>query len=520
MNRFVCVSFAELFLVALLIGCANDGSAPTSGRAVDSAMFAAVESGEPHNTEAYDSVEENPFIVALSQPQSTFSIDVDTASYSNVRRFLNEGRLPPKGAVRIEELVNYFDYTYPEPTGQHPFSVDVEAARCPWDEDHHLVRIGLKGKTMPESQRPRCNLVFLLDVSGSMMQPNKLPLVKSAMKLLVTKLHPKDRVAIVAYAGASGLVLPSTPAGSPEEIIRAIDELHASGSTNGAAGIRLAYDQAGENFVAGGINRVILCTDGDFNVGTTSQSELVELISEKAKSNIYLTVLAFGTGNLKDSTMEKLADKGNGNYAYIDTMLEARKVLAEQMGGTLATIAKDVKIQVDFNPRYVQSYRLLGYENRVMDNQDFRDDKKDAGEIGAGHTVTAFYEIIPPGASADKDHSRPSEFTKPQLAEVANSKSTMLTVNLRYKLPNADESIEFQHRLETESLSNQPSEDFQFASAVIGYGMLLRQSKFRGHTNWDWVIKTSKANAGEDRLGQRDQFVQLVKTARRLSRED
>lgn len=524
MFRIAITLVTELLLVVPFIGCADDRSASMTGQAFDStsdsAMVTEVETGEPHNAEAYDFFAENPFVVALTQPQSTFSIDVDTASYSNVRRFLSEGRLPPRGAVRIEELVNYFDYKYREPTGTHPISIDVEVADCPWQEDHQLVKIGLKGKSIPEKERPRCNLVFLLDVSGSMMQSNKLPLIKSALKLMVGKLHPNDRIAIVVYAGTSGLVLPSTQARHSREIIGAIDALQAGGFTNGAAGIRLAYELAEENFLSGGINRVLLCTDGDFNVGTSSQSELVDLITDKARSNVYLTVLGFGSGNLKDSTMEKLADKGNGNYAYIDTMLEARKVLVEQAGGTLVTIARDVKIQVDFNPRYVQSYRLLGYRNRIMANQDFRDDNKDAGEIGAGHTVTAFYEILPAGASPDKDFSRPSEFTRSQLVKLANATETMLTVNLRYKLPNSDEGLEFQHRVGAGRPRVELSQDFQFASAVVGFGMLLRQSSFKGSVDWDWVITTAKANVGEDPTGQRDQFVQLAKTARRLNQEE
>ena len=471
------------------------------------------------NTETYDSITDNQFLKTLEEPQSTFSIDVDTASYANVRRFLNEGQLPPKGAVRIEELINYFTYSYPEPSGEHPFSVSTEVAACPWQPDHQLVRIGLKGKTFKSSERPACNLVFLLDVSGSMMQDNKLPLVKKAMKLLVKELDERDRIAIVVYAGASGVALKSTSAAETRKINSAIDTLSAGGSTNGAAGIQLAYQIAENNRIEKGINRVILCTDGDFNVGTTSESELIDLVTLKAKSDTFLTVLGFGDGNLKDSTMEKLADNGNGNYAYIDSLLEARKVLVEQIGGTLATIAKDVKIQVDFNPLHVQSYRLIGYENRLLANRDFRDDTKDAGEIGAGHTVTAFYEIVPSEARIELVDVRPSEFVTTSLNRQADA-DTMLSVNLRYKQPTASESSEFQVRLPASPKSVSASEDFQFATAVVAYGMLLRDSAFRGKANWEWVISTAEKSLGDDRFGLRHEFVQLAKAARRISKED
>lgn len=468
------------------------------------------------NTESYDSITENPFQLALRQPQSTFSIDVDTASYTNVRRMLQSGELPPSGAVRIEELVNYFGYDYPEPSSGRPFSVTTELSECPWNSEHQLMRIGLKGQSIEHGDRPACNLVFLLDVSGSMMTHNKLPLVKSAMQLLTNELQEQDRVAIVVYAGASGLVLDSTSASEAPTILQALEELQAGGATNGSKGIRLAYQVAEQNFIENGINRVLLCTDGDFNVGITNQSQLVSLIQEKARSNVFLSVLGFGSGNLKDSTMEKLADQGNGNYSYIDSLLEARKVLVEQIGATLVTIAKDVKIQVDFNPRHIQSYRLLGYENRLLENQDFRDDSKDAGEIGAGHTVTAFYEIVPVGASTDTTvEERDSEFVTASIDEDSDAQ-TMLTVNLRYKQPHEAQSSEFQVRLKADSLQA-PSSDFQFASAVAAYGMLLRGSQFAGTIDWDWVIETAQQNVGVDRSGLRGEFVQLAKTARRIS---
>ncbi len=473
------------------------------------------ESPQQFNTETYDSVQENSFVTALTQPQSTFSIDVDTASYANVRRMIGDGVVPPGGAVRLEEFVNYFSYDYPNPDGEHPFSVATEVAACPWNEGHQLLRIGLKGKPISADARPPCNLVFLLDVSGSMLDANKLPLVKSAMRLLTGEMTQQDRVAIAVYAGASGLVLESTPGNQAATILSAIDRLQAGGSTNGGEGIQLAYRVAQKNFIDGGVNRVLLCTDGDFNVGTTSQSELVDLIEEKAKSNVFLTVLGFGSGNLKDSTMEKIADKGNGNYAYIDSLLEARKVLVEQIGATLITIAKDVKIQVDFNPQHVQAYRLLGYENRMLANRDFRDDTKDAGEIGAGHTVTAFYELAPTGMESPSVDHRPSEFVTQALDSQADAR-IMLTVNLRYKQPDASTSQEFQVRLPAHEVTETPSQDFQFASAVLACGMLLRESQYAGSADWDWIVETAQASTGSDRLGLRAEFVQLAKTASRL----
>ena len=468
------------------------------------------------NTETYDSIEENPFLTAMEQPQSTFSVDVDTASYANVRRLLSQGQRPPAGAVRIEELINYFEYDYPEPIGPHPFSVTTELAECPWQPEHQLLRVGLQGQSVDFEDRSPCNLVFLLDVSGSMQAANKLPLVQAAMRMLTEELQPNDRIAIAVYAGASGLALPSTPVNRSATILQAINQLQAGGSTNGAAGIHLAYQTAEENFVEGGINRVILCTDGDFNVGTTNQSDLVDLVQEKAKSNVFLTVLGFGTGNLKDSTMEKLADKGNGNYGYIDSMLEARKMLVEEIGGTLMTIAKDVKIQLDFNPSHIQAYRLIGYENRMLENRDFRDDAKDAGEIGAGHSVTALYEIVPAGAANVSPNERKSEFVQSEVS-VSADQGTQLTVNLRYKQPNEDIAKEFQVRVPASHDLREPSLDFQFTSAVAGYGMLLRGSEFAGAANWDWVIETADSSLGNDERGVRAEFLQLAKTARRVS---
>ena len=523
LSRSISTFIAPCLLIALplLFGCGR--TQPGHGIDVPTASVAPPdELGElrqppkaEFNTEEYAAITENPFLVALEQPQSTFSIDVDTASYANVRRMLQEGKAPPAGAVRIEELVNYFSYDYPEPRGEHPFSVSTELASCSWQPEHQLLRVALKGQSIEQGERPACNLVFLLDVSGSMLDEKKLPLVKSALQLLTGELRKDDRVAVVVYAGASGLVLDSTAARERSKILNAIEQLTAGGSTNGGQGIDLAYQVAREHQVPGGINRVILCTDGDFNVGTSSDSALLELIQTQARSDVFLTVLGFGSGNIKDSKMELLADKGNGNYAYIDSLLEARKVLVEQIGGTLITIAKDVKIQLDFNPQHVQSYRLLGYENRLLENQDFRDDSKDAGEIGAGHTVTAFYELVPAGTAESSPESRPSEFVKPKLIATADS-SDMLTVNLRYKLPKNIESSEFQVRVSPTSLTLEPSQDFQFASAVVAYGMLLRHSQYAGRANWDWVVETAQKSSGQDTAGLRDEFVQLAKTAKRL----
>lgn len=507
-------------LMGSLIGCgAVDPSSAPDGVQIGSraGVGDVVATDGPFNTESYDSIQENPFFETIRQPQSTFSIDVDTASYANVRRLISGGSMPPSGAVRLEELVNYFNYDYPEPEGEHPFSVSTELADCPWNADNQLLRVALRGSSLEFDLRPPCNLVFLLDVSGSMLHGKKLPLVKSAMRMLTEEMDANDRIAIVVYAGASGVALESTPVSQGSKILAAIEELRAGGATNGGEGIELAYRIARENFVPNGINRVILCTDGDFNVGVTNQSDLVDLIQEKAQSNIFLSVLGFGSGNLKDSTMEKLADKGNGNYSYIDSMLEARKVLVEQIGATLVTIAKDVKIQLDFNPEHVQQYRLLGYENRMMENRDFRDDLKDAGEIGAGHRVTAFYELVPAGSPPIESSERPSEFVEPKLSRTGD-RNTMLTVNLRYKLPEESVAQEFQTRVEAGSVSSNPSIDFRFASAVVGYGMLLRQSQFVGTANWDWVIDTASTSLGDDPRGLRSEFIQLAKTARQLSR--
>ena len=474
---------------------------------------------EKSNTEAYAFRKDNDYLRVVDQPLSTFSVDVDTASYANVRRFLTQGQRPPADAVRIEELVNYFPYRYAPPTGNVPFAAHLEVASAPWAPEHRLVRIGLKGREISDAQRPAANLVFLLDVSGSMDEPNKLPLVKQSLRLLVNKLRSDDHVAIAVYAGASGLALPSTPANRKAEILDAIDRLQAEGSTNGAMGIQLAYDIAKANFVPGGVNRVILATDGDWNVGTTNEGELMRLIGEKAKSGVFLTVLGFGMGNIKDSMLEQLADKGNGNYAYIDNLAEAKKTLVEQAGGTLVTIAKDVKIQVEFNPAQVQAYRLIGYENRLLAKEDFNNDKVDAGEIGAGHTVTALYEVVPAGAVAPTE--TPSVDTlKYQVVEnreskIQNPKSNeMLTVKIRYKEPTGDVSSKLEFPLrDAGARFEDASADFKFAAAVAGFGMALRESPLKGSLTLAAVADWGRAGLGDDAGGYRNEFLGLVKQA-------
>ena len=472
-----------------------------------------------HNTETYDRIFENPVLAVAQNPLSTFSIDVDTASYSNVRRFINHGSLPPKDAVRIEEMINYFTYDYDPPEGDDPFSANVEIATCPWNTDHRLVRIGLKGWEIADEERPASNLVFLLDVSGSMTPVNKLPLLKKAMQLLVERLNENDSVAIVVYAGASGLVLPSTTCDNKEVILEALERLQSGGSTNGGQGIQLAYDVAVQNFVEGGVNRVILATDGDFNVGITNQGDLIRLIEEKAKSGVFLSVLGFGMGNYKDSNLEKLADKGNGNYAYIDTINEARKVLVEEMGGTLVTIAKDVKIQVEFNPAEVNAYRLIGYENRIMRAEDFNDDTKDAGEIGAGHTVTALYEVVPAGTAVDVPNVDPLKYQQSTQLTGAATSGEMLTLKLRYKEPDGDTSklLVFEIVDDGAQISD-ASSDFRFAAGVAVFGMILRDSEYKGSATYDTVVALAEDGLDDDEHGYRAEFINLVLAAKTLQR--
>jgi Ca-activated chloride channel homolog len=475
----------------------------------------------PFNTETYDRIEDNPFRLVTQDPLSTFSIDVDTASYSNVRRFLNDGTLPPPDAVRIEELINYFRFDYARSAKDiakdAPFSVTTELTPCPWNPRHRLALVGLQARPLDADGLPRRNLVFLLDVSGSMASPDKLPLVRTAMRMLVDTLTAEDRIAIVVYAGASGIVLPSTSGAHKEMIHQAIARLEAGGSTNGAAGITLAYQVAQEHFVKGGINRVILATDGDFNVGVTNQGDLTRLIEDKRAGGVFLSVLGVGTGNVKDSTMEKLADKGNGNYAYLDSLHEARKVLVGEAGATLVTVAKDVKIQVEFNPSNVAAYRLIGYENRVLRNEDFNDDRKDAGEIGAGHTVTALYEIVPAGTEIDLPGIDPLKYQRPPAPAPGAARDELMTVKLRYKAPDADES-----RLLSVAVKNGAGElspNVGFAAAVAEFGMLLRQSPHRGSATHGGAAALARRFRGPDPDGYRAEFIRLVELADALARQ-
>ncbi len=472
---------------------------------------------QEQNTEEYAEISENGFKNPFANPLSTFSIDVDATSYSNVRRFLNQGQLPPKDAVRIEEMINYFTYDYAQPKGDAPFSIYTEVGASPWNEAHKLVHIGLQGKTIATDNLPPSNLVFLIDVSGSMDSPNKLPLLKSAFRLLIEQLRPQDKVAMVVYAGAAGEVLPSTSAKEKEKIMDAFDKLSAGGSTAGGAGIELAYKIAKQNFIKNGNNRVILATDGDFNVGASSNSAMEDLIETKRDEGVFLTVLGFGMGNYKDSKMEILADKGNGNYAYIDNILEAQKVLVNEFGGTLFTIAKDVKIQVEFNPAHVQAYRLVGYENRLLKDEDFNNDKKDAGELGSGHTVTALYEIIPVGVKSSfvVDDLK---YQKTKITAYAQNSSEMMTVKLRYKQPDGETS-----KLIVETIKNaaigidRTSENFRWSAAVAAFGMHLRDSDFKGDLDLESIHKLAKSAKGTDEQGYRAEFIRLVESRRLLA---
>ncbi len=466
------------------------------------------------SAEQYDLIVENAFKAAMENPLSTFSIDVDRAAYANVRRFLTNDQLPPLDAIRIEEMVNYFKYDYPQPKDDAPFLVSTEVGECPWNPDHQLALIGLQGLEIEKSDLPPNNLVFLLDVSGSMNNPNKLPLLKSAMRLLVDQLRPEDRVSIVVYAGAAGVVL--EPTADKAEILDAIKRLNAGGSTAGGAGIELAYKIAKQAFMKNGNNRVVLATDGDFNVGASSDGDLVRLIEEKRNSGIYLTVLGFGTGNYKDSKMEKLADKGNGNYAYIDDILEAKKVLVNEMGGTLVTIAKDVKVQIEFNPKHVKGYRLIGYENRMLAAEDFNDDLKDAGELGAGHTVTALYELIPAGSDLQVPTAGDLKYQKTRVVD----SDELMTVKLRYKHPDEDESQMIKRAVAVSDISAITNQgNLAFASAVAEFGMLLRDSQYKGSASFEDVLKRARAAKGKDDEGYRAEFIRLVEKAELLSNE-
>jgi Ca-activated chloride channel family protein len=475
---------------------------------------------EDFNTEDFDYIVENKFLIATKDPLSTFSIDVDEASYSNVRRYLENGSLPPAGAVRIEEMINYFDYVYPKPQNGEPFTVNTEISDCPWNPQHRLVHIGLQGKEIPVENLPSSNMVFLIDVSGSMNEPNKLPLVQASLNMLVDQLREKDRVAIVVYAGSAGLVLPSTIGSDKIKIKEAINELQAGGSTAGGEGIQLAYKVARDNFIIDGNNRIILATDGDFNVGVSSDDELVRLIEQERRAGVFLSVLGYGMGNYKDNKMQQLADKGNGNHSYIDNINEARKVLVTEFGSTLFTIAKDVKIQIEFNPLKVQAYRLIGYENRMLAPEDFNDDKKDAGELGSGHTVTALYEVIPAGV---KDTFIKSvdplkyQFNNGEIAD--ESSPEIMTIKLRYKEPAGETSKLIQHpAIDSHLPLASTSENFRFSASVAEFGMLLRNSEYKQQSSFSQVISLAKAAKGKDDNGYRSEFVRLVESATSMAK--
>jgi len=508
----------------------------------------------PQNTESYAGISENGYRDPLREPYSTFSIDVDNASYSNVRRFINLGQEVPKDAVRIEEMINYFKYDYPKATGEYPFSVYTEAGICPWNKNHYLLHIGLRGKDIDRTELPPSNLVFLLDVSGSMDSPNKLPLLKSAFGLLVSELREQDRVAIVVYAGAAGVVLESTPGNNKSAIMQALDKLQAGGSTAGGAGLMLAYKIAEKNFIKGGNNRIILATDGDFNVGISDNVSMEKLVEEKRGLGVYMTVLGFGMGNIKDDKMEIIADKGNGNYAYIDNIQEARRVLVQEFGGTLFTIAKDVKFQIEFNPAYVKAYRLVGYENRLLADKDFNDDTKDAGEMGAGHTVTALYEIVPAGsdetglptvdplryqgagASAGGANSRAGEANYSEGAGVGSASEVrygdqaaggnmrpsrkdipreLCNIKLRYKEPEALTSKLFSKTVGTDiKKAGETTDRYRFSAAVAAFGMILRDSKFRGTATITDVVTLASGARGSDPDGYRAEFIRLISSVK------
>lgn len=472
------------------------------------------------NAEEYKEIAENNFKTVSESPLSTFSIDVDAASYSNMRRYINKGELPPADAIRTEELINYFSYDYPQPTGNDPVKITTEVGACPWNVKHRLVRIGLKAKEIPTDKLPVSNLVFLIDVSGSMYGPQRLGLVQSSLKLLVNNLRDEDRVAIVVYSGSAGEKLPSTSGSDKQKIREAIDELTAGGSTAGGAGIKLAYKMAKQNFVKGGNNRIILCTDGDFNVGVSSDEGLEKLIEQERKSGVFLTVLGYGMGNYKDSKMQVLAEKGNGNHAYIDNLQEANRVLVNEFGATMHTVAKDVKLQIEFNPSQVQAYRLIGYESRLLKDEDFNNDAKDAGEMGAGHTVTAFYEVVPAGIKSDftgKVDDLKYQKTKPAPAVTNNSKE-LLTVKLRYKAPDGNTSKKIEQPL-IDDKKEKVSSDFRFASAVAMFGQLLRDSDFKGDATYDKVISLAKTSLDNDEKGYRREFIRLAETAEGLAKD-
>jgi Ca-activated chloride channel family protein len=525
-KEIACTAGANLFVslepnVMMLEECVVTGYASVKRRDVTGAVSSSLrkESYKSYqnsqvydsefNTEGYSAVHENGYKSPLKEPLSTFSIDVDAASYSNVRRFINEGQKPVADAVRIEEMINYFDYDYPQPDNEHPFAIVYELGECPWKKGNKLLHIGIQGEKMRNAEVPASNLVFLIDVSGSMGVPNKLPLLKQAMHMLVGQLRPQDRVAIVVYAGSSGLVLPSTSGNQKEKINAALERLESGGSTAGAAGLKLAYEIAEQNFMSKGNNRIILATDGDFNIGPSSNAEMERMIETYRDKGIFISVTGFGMGNYKDDKMEIIADKGNGNYSYIDNLMEAKKVFVNEFSSTLYTIAKDVKIQIEFNPAYVKEYRLVGYENRMLNEEDFDNDKKDAGELGAGHTVTALYEIVP--ASGKEDKNRKLVYQRSDILPDAADNGELATIKFRYKKPDGDNSILITETIPNATFSlNQTSNNFRFSSAVAGFGMLLRNSEYKGSITYDQILSMARGSKGSDDDGYRAEFIRLV----------
>lgn len=512
-----CHFFSAVLAMLIFAGCKHasyEATASTDSTAVETPEDFEGRLDPESNSESYAELIENPFESPKTAPLSTFSIDVDNASYTNIRRFINNGQAVPKDAVRLEEMVNFFKYHYPQPDGPHPFSINTEYAENPWNPKHRLLKIGLQGKDVPMDNLPASNIVFLVDVSGSMEDENKLPLLKESMKILVKELRPKDKVSIVVYAGAAGVVLEPTPGNEKEKIMDALDALSAGGSTAGGQGLELAYRLAQQNFISEGNNRIVLATDGDFNVGESSDEDMTDLIEEKRKSGIFLTVLGFGMGNYKDSKMEILADKGNGNYAYIDNIQEAKRFLGKEFKGSVFAIAKDVKIQVEFNPRHVQAYRLIGYENRKLKAEDFKNDAIDAGELGSGHTVTALYEIIPVGVESDYVPSD-LKYTKVKPNEDQNFTAELATIKFRYKKPHGEKSIEMVTAVADKALALQSaSADFRFSSAVAWFGLKLRESKYVANTDPSAIKKLAQSGLANDEDGYRSEFVRLTESAR------
>jgi len=489
----------------------------TAASAVQCISMNVAVADQEFNTEDYSTINENGFKNPINQPLSTFSIDVDNASYSNIRRFINMGQLPPKDAVRIEEMINYFDFDYKQPTDEKPFAVSAEIATCPWNSKHNVLMVGLQGEEIEKANIPPSNLVFLLDVSGSMNADNKLPLVKSAMRMLVDELRPQDKVSIVVYAGAAGLVLDATPGTNKKKILDALENLSAGGSTAGGEGLRLAYKVAGENLIEKGNNRIILATDGDFNVGISSDSEMEKIVSEEKQKGIFITVLGFGMGNYKDNKLEIISDKGNGNYAYIDNIQEARKIFIKEFGGTLYTIAKDVKIQIEFNPEKVKAYRLIGYENRLLNAEDFKDDKKDAGEMGSGHQVTALYEIIPIGVDTQIPDVDKLKYQQLEKSSSNSHNHEMATLKYRYKEPDGNSSIADSLIIkEPKNRNTETSANFNLATGIAQFGMLLRNSEYKGNSTVDNTVELVKKGRGSDEEGYVGELIRLIESAKSL----